>query len=553
MKRTLSLILCICLALSAGCTPKANPQTIPIVNPGQKDDPDNPGGSEDDPRTPQDPEEAPFPDPEPKDFYIYGKVTDASSGKGIAGVCVSDGVQIAVTNDKGQYCLVPDISLAKNVFVIMPSGYEFSFNSYGGWADYRPIDSSASRKQLVNFPLTARKDATKCRLLLLGDPQQMSSRPHSGESWKYVCNAISKYRGGVSVPLYQISLGDMVTNEIEVKGKAEAYLDVQKTSGVGSFSVPGNHDHVQSASTYAESVAGFNKWFGPYNYAFNVAGVHCIFLDSCAWCEGGDSKYGEFFNEEAINFLEKDLALVSKDIPVLIFTHCPQTKKHGGMISTPKNSDRLFAALSGRNVDMWYGHIHFGVNYSYTASELNRYAPGVKSLNSHLVSRCGGCWACSGEVCRDGAPRGFVELDIDNGKMHWQFHSIDDNYPQTMNTQVPGQFKGENLTGIKDGVLYCNVYMWDNLWSTPEIWVGGKKVATMAKCLYGSYDASYDPLYSHFYPIWKNAGKMKQRDEPAKEYDNSHLFEYAPGKDVKSVQIRVTDRWGETFTRDVKW
>ena len=119
---------------------------------------------------------------------VSGKVTDASTGKAISGVQVSDGIQIVSTDKRGRYSLQSDCSAARNVFVIMPSEYDFSVNEWGGWADYRAIDTTAV-KQTVDFKLTPRDDVDgKVRFLLLGDPQQMSSRPHSGLSWKYVCS-----------------------------------------------------------------------------------------------------------------------------------------------------------------------------------------------------------------------------------------------------------------------------------------------------------------------------------------------------------------------------
>ena len=485
---------------------------------------------------------------------ISGKVTDARTGKAISGVQVSDGVEIVTTDARGRYSFSSDNSVARNVFVIMPSEYDFTVNEWGGWADYQPIDTSSVR-QKADFKLTPRDKASeRCRFLLLGDPQQMSSRPHSGVSWKYVCDAIREYRRGVEGPLYVVSLGDMVTNEIEEEGKAEAYLEVQKTYGLCTFCTPGNHDHIQKAPTYYDSVEGFSKWFGPYNYSFNVGGTHFIFLDSCAWRETPDVKLTEGLNEQAISFLEKDLTFVDKDTPVLIFTHCPMTKKHGGRFADDQlNFERFIKALEGREVNCWYGHIHFNTNYSYTPEELDGHAPGVKSLDSHIVTRCGGCWACSGEVSRDGSPRGFVELDIEGKDQHWQFHSIDANYDSVMNVCVPGQFRGENLPEIKEDALYCNVYMWDNLWSTPEIWIDGIKAADMTKSVSDSYDATIDPLYAHFYNIWKKEGRMVPRDEPARVYDNCHLFEYLPANGVRDVEIRVTDRWGGSWSKEVRW
>lgn len=484
---------------------------------------------------------------------VHGTVTNKNTGAPIADVPVSDGIQIVKTSADGRYSFVSDLTVAQNVFVIMPSEYDFSADRYGSWGEHKMLETDKTDQQ-IDFQLTPRTDdGSKYRMLLLGDPQQMSSRPHSGNSWSYVTDAINKYRAGVSCPLYQISLGDMVTNEIEVNGMAEAYLQKQKNSGVLTFSVPGNHDHVQKADNYYYSVSGFSKWFGPYNYAFNLGRQHFIFLDSIAWSDTGTRDYEECLNDQAIGFLEKDLSMVDINTPVHIFTHCPLTKKAAGFPSPKLNHSRMMKALEGRSVNFWYGHIHNNSNYSYTSSELDSRAFGVKSVDSHVVARCGGCWSCSGEVNKDGSPRGFVELDIEGLGCHWQFHSIDANYPHTMNVIVPGRFPGESLVNYSGDAIYCNVYMWDNLWSKPEIWIDGSKTATMDKAVASGKDAIQDPLYQHFYAIWKAQGLMEIRDEPASASDCSHLFKYTPASSVRKIQIRVKDRWGETHIQEVEW
>lgn len=489
-----------------------------------------------------------------KTVTISGKVTDARTGKGIAGVPVCDGTRIVLTGRGGKYKLATSTTTCHNVFVITPAQYEFNFGKYGGWADFVALDTTC-RKQTANFVLQPRTgDVSKCRLLVLGDPQQMSSRPHSIASWTYVSNALADYKSSwTGAPLYAVSLGDMVTNEIEVPGKAEAYLEKQAKSGIGFFCVPGNHDHVQKAPTYYKSVEEFCRWFGPYNYAFNVGGVHCIFLDTCAWRETPDSKFEEGFNAEALAFLREDLALVDISTPVMIFTHCPVTKTYGGKIKDALGLAQALKLLEGRNVEMWYGHIHFNANWSYTPEELAQYATGLKSLGSHLVARCGGNWACSGEITRDGAPRGFVELDIAGSDIHWQYHSIDPNYADDMMLMAPGTFAADSLEGLDNSALYCNVYMWDNSWGTPEVWIDGKCAGTMTRLTSGKYDAYFDPMYAHFYPQWQAAGLTKAREEPAKSYDNSHLFEFVPEAGVRAAEVRVRDKWGEMHSSAVNW
>jgi len=428
---------------------------------------------------------------------VSGTVKDAVTGKALAGIPVSDGINFVKTDDKGAYSFTSDLTKAQNVFVVMPSGYEFDTNGYGGWNNHKFLDVTKTAQQ-IDFSLKPRTLQTdKYRLLVLGDPQQMSSRQYSLISWPLVCNAIKDYVGAIDQPLYMISLGDMVTNEIEVPGMAEKYLDIQKITGLCTFCTPGNHDHVQAATTYYPSVIEFSRWFGPYNYSFNLGKQHFIFLDSCAWGEGGDDAYHSSLNEQSINYLEKDLATVDKSTPVHIFTHCPLTKKQAGVWpTTNKYESRMMQALVGRKVEFWYGHIHTNVNYSLTAAEIAKYAPGVVSLGSHIVARCGGTWDCSQEICTDGSPRGWLELDIDGTSSTWDYHSIEEKYPNTMKAYAPGQFKGEGLAQYDETALYVNVYSWDNSWSTPQVTIGGT-TSDMTKVTQNK-DAAYDPMYQHF-------------------------------------------------------
>ena len=140
----------------------------------------------------------------------------------------------------------------------------------------------------------------------------------------------------------------------------------------------------------------------------------------------------------------------------------------------------------------WYGHIHFNSNYSYTPAELAQHAPGLKLLDSHVVGRCAGNWACSGAILRDGTPRGFVLLELTAG--------------------------------------------------------------TMAKVTTGGYDAAPDPLYAYWFPRWKaqNIKGFRENEHP-RPYDNSHLFKFTPPAGTRTVEIRFTDRWGAPCSRTVSW
>lgn len=469
-------------------------------------------------------------------FSIAGHVLDAETLKPVAGAVVSDGQVCVLSSRNGEYRIESDS--ARTVFVSIPSGYEVPFDSNGMYSGFRRIDGPGDN---YDFTLVPRK---KCNeeytMLFLGDPQVMSSRPHSGVSWQWVTGRLDEFRKGVDGDLYQVLLGDMVVNEIEVEGRAESFIGTLAGSHINTFCVPGNHDHIHHEKNYRVATGKYVEFFGPYNYSFNIGKVHYIVFDT--------PSSGEGIIDESYRFLKADLQLVPRNVPLVICTHCPMTRCEGGKFRPADlhNYRATMELLKGRRVIFWYGHIHFNSFWSYDRAQLREWAPGVKSLESNVVGRCGGSWACSGEIGRDGSPRGVVEMKVDGRSISWRYRSLDEKYPDDFLIILPGTFRGEGVAD--DGALYCNVYAWDGKWGLPELWRDGRRIGVMEKCT-GTFDAVKDPVYSHFYPIWKAEAVKGFRDEYPRDYDNSHLFRIKAPENLEGVEIRIRDRWGKTLVR----
>ena len=467
---------------------------------------------------------------------LTGRVTDSRSGKPVSGAVVSDGCSCVKTGRNGEYFIESDS--ARVVFVVTPSGYRVPFDGRGLFSGYRHIEAGVENYDFTLEPHSGNSDSYT--ILLLGDPQVMSSRPHSGESWKWVTEKLDSYRKSVDGDLYQILLGDMVVNEIEVEGRAASFIETLSSSHINTLCIPGNHDHIQGERNYRASTEKYVEHFGPYNYALNIGKVHYVFFDT--------PSSGEGIIEESYRFLKEDLKFVPGSVPVVICTHCPMTRCHGGKYPSKElpNYRKMMELLKDRRVSFWYGHIHFNSFWSYGKSELREWAPGVRSLESNVVGRCGGSWACSGEIGRDGSPRGMVEMKVERKKITWRYRSLDEKYPDDFLIIPPGAFKGEGIAD--DDALYCNVYAWDEKWGLPELWKDGRRIGTLERCT-GEYLAVADPLYSHWYPIWKAQNIKGFREEYPRDYDNSHLFKITPHTSLDGTEIRIRDRWGRTLVR----
>jgi 3',5'-cyclic AMP phosphodiesterase CpdA len=83
------------------------------------------------------------------------------------------------------------------------------------------------------------------------------------------------------------------------------------------FTVPGEHDSVDDAGQKYRNVFGAGS-VGDGWYSFDVAGVHVIALVNTLNLR----KLGHLGNDQ-LEFVEKDVARLSSDTPVIVFSHIP--------------------------------------------------------------------------------------------------------------------------------------------------------------------------------------------------------------------------------------
>ena len=107
--------------------------------------------------------------PDKAGMTVKGIVKD-SAGNGIAGVVVSDGLEVTATDERGIYYLASDLARRNFVFVSVPADCEIPATQ-GCPRFYRKID----RKQAVNradFTLTRRKTPSdRHSLIVMADIQ----------------------------------------------------------------------------------------------------------------------------------------------------------------------------------------------------------------------------------------------------------------------------------------------------------------------------------------------------------------------------------------------
>ncbi len=301
---------------------------------------------------------------------------------GVAGVLVSDGRRVTVTDSAGGYRLETDepqvllnITVPRNH---RPSG------TFWRWTD---------GQQAENFGLVRRPQPADFCFVQITDT-------HIGRA--DVLRAFAKHVNELPAPIaFLVNTGDLVgdANSVTVaqaRRQYDCYMGAAAVFSKPLFNVPGNHEHVsigvknadQTDPLYGKGL--YRQLLGPMHYSWDWGDVHFVALD------GTSLPYQEKLGAEQLAWLEADLGFQPKGKPLVLFCHQ----------SAPKLLDakQLGGILQGRNVwGIFCGHLH--TTFTTKLANIPVY---------HTGAFCGQWW--SGPNI-DGTPQGFRLVQIKAGRM----------------------------------------------------------------------------------------------------------------------------------------
>lgn len=215
---------------------------------------------------------------------VSGKVFFDANGDGVmqaaekplAGVAVSDGLQVVVTSASGDYRL--EVEPGKIVSVSLPRGYRAAKSFYGHIEGDRKLD----------FPMVewAASKANDVRFAQITDIH--TAGEETVDTLIADLAEINAVRPGVA---FILATGDLVNNGAK-QIEFENYVRSIATSKLPVFNVPGNHD-----TTMPGSQGNYERYLGPVNYSFNVGNCHILVVDSMN------------FNDAEKRWMERDLAV----------------------------------------------------------------------------------------------------------------------------------------------------------------------------------------------------------------------------------------------------
>lgn len=466
-------------------------------------------------------------DPQVLSGNVYGQVT--ADGQGLPGVCVSDGVEVCVTDDRGRYTLKSEKENGY-VFVSVPSGYEPArdgvFPKF-----YAQCRGTSEDREKIDFKLV-KVNQSKARLLFFGD-MHLAGRGF--------CKDIDQFRDFASeadalasssgCPVYGITLGDMTwdyfwsSNNFAIP---EYVKEVRKDfKSLILYHTMGNHDNDPSQQGDFLGERAFRTYLGPTFYSFNVSGVHIVVLDSMVYSNMplGQRNFTGRLSDKQVEWLRKDLSYVDKDVPLILTMHTPLYYSSGSQAL--KNNTELRAILAGyQSVQFITAHMH--VVYNVDGPD------GISETNAGAV--CGAWWmtryACEygWNICSDGAPSGYLVMDLSGAPVNSYYKG----------TGLPEDFQFRVYDGPSNQVL-VNVWNWKPSWKVSVTENGAELPLSRLKDF-------KDPLYVAVYEDYE---REHGYDVSYPCSGNYHTFRATASSASSPVSVRVEDEWGNVWTRTV--
>ena len=492
---------------------------------------------------------------------VSGTVKD-TAGNPMAGIPVSDGFAVVLTDASGAYSLETD-KAAGLVFITTPSGYTPAASNVNLPLFWNLITSPADEDERADFVL-APVDDSRFAFIAFAD-NQISNR--HGEVTCFNTTTVPDINASLAqlraegYEPFLIALGDQAHDcywKANRYGLQEAYADLRKLEAP-LYNVMGNHDNDNTAMNDFDAAAEWRRNVGPNYYSFNKGGVHFVVLDNIEVVDESPlkSKDGECVYKHRIapyqlDWLRKDLALVKdKDTPLVLLMHAPLYYFPGGTrqyyIENPEELLELLADF--KDVRVLSGHTH--VSYA-TASEDGR----IYENNYGAV--CGSWWLNArvdlgndNNICRDGTPSGYGIWRW-NGKdfsnyfkgtglpADVQFWAYDLNEVEFDNEAVAAEYlKGRK----KENEVLVNVWGYGPGWKV-EVFEKGKPLEVERV-------RTKDPLFLISCPI-PYVEQGRELIGTVRPVFTMHMFKAKAKKAKTPIEIRVTDPEGRVYTETME-
>lgn len=457
---------------------------------------------------------------------------------GVAGVKLSNGRDVVVTDARGRYRIA--LRDDDTLFVIKPAGWAPVLREDGLpdlWQHERRIASqglrypglprSRAKGDFVLHP--APRDADGFEVLVFGDPQPKRIE-HVGHFRRDIVEPLvgGRWRLG-------ISLGDIVDDDLSLYPPMLEAMALLRTPWLH---VPGNHDLDFDAASDRASLDTYRAHFGPDTLAWEEPGVSFIGLDNVLY-DPKTRRYSGGLREDQFEFLEAYLGTVPDSQRVVLAMHMPLFRGFDG-----GHRKRLFGLLERFHEPLVLSahshvqqHVHHGPDAGWN---------GARPLHEYNVgAACGGFWGGPADAVgipdarmADGTPNGHATLRFDGaGGLAIRWTVARDPSDPAMHLHAPKVLRRGAWPGVP---VVANVYMADAE-SLVEVRIGDGPWQPMRRV------EAADPLLLAENLRDDTSLVLRGFDRLVQAVDSMHLYRFNLPTDLEAgehrIEVRYRDRW----------
>lgn len=425
--------------------------------------------------------------------------------KGISGIKVSNGREIVVTGDNGDYELpVSDDSI---LFVIKPRNWatplgdqnlpQFYYihkpegspekSRFKGVAPTGPLPES------IHFALHRAEEPDQFKALLFGDPQ-----PRNIQEVEYIQHDVIEQivmEEGHDAS-FGVTLGDIVFDDLALM---EPLNQAIALIGLPWYNVIGNHDMNTDAPNDKLSDETFERIYGPSYYSFDYGPAHFLVLDDVVWNGAKDGKRGHYhagLGDRQIEFIKNDLALIPEEQLVVLMMHIPLP----GM----KDRQELYRLIEKRPATVSISAHTHTMDHRFIGSEDGWMGD---EPHHHIVNvTVGGSWwrgqkderGIPHAMMSDGGPNGYSIMEFDGNEYSLSFRAAARPAHYQMSIFSDESVKADELSGKQVSVNVFN----GSIKSEVQMRIGGDSEWIPMKRI-----TAVDPYFS----------MVKEREDAVKE------------------------------------
>ena len=388
---------------------------------------------------------------------------------GLAGVLVSNGRDVAVTDAEGRYSLpLPDEA---TIFVVkppglmppvdpstnlprfyrhhQPNGTPAALNlRYAGLAPTGPMPDS------LDFALRRQEEPGAFEVVMLADPQ-----PETDAEVDFIREDLFEALIGVDAK-FGLTVGDIMFDDLSLYPRLNAIVGA---IGLPWWNIGGNHDLNFEAPSRRYSRETYKRFFGPPYYAFFYGRTLFLMLDDVDYLgrdpakPGGSGKYEGRLDEAQLDFIRAVLARTPPDTLVVAVMHIPiRTYLGSEPYQNLSNRDALFRLLEGRKHCVSFaGHTHTTEHHYFSAADGWN---GDEPHHHHVLTALSGSWwsgpfdhrGVASADSRDGTPNGFHILSVDGNRYSTRFVPAKEPNGRQMRLSIESRFHGISKEADRD-------------------------------------------------------------------------------------------------------